>query len=64
MTTAPPLNHLVVYAPDGRDYACVEPMTHAIDAHNRGTAGDRLGLVELAPGETLAIEVRLRPFLL
>lgn len=34
----PPFDHLQVYTPPGADFFCVEPVSHAPDAINRGTA--------------------------
>ena len=34
MTGDGPLDHVIVYTPTHRDYFCVEPVTHAIDAAN------------------------------
>ncbi len=51
--------HLVVYAPKGGDYLCVEPVTHMTDAVNHPDEADA-GLRALAPGASLAGTVRLR----
>jgi aldose 1-epimerase len=32
-----PLRHLVIYAPDGRDFFCVEPVSNSVDAFNLGS---------------------------
>lgn len=55
LAAAPPLSFLVVYAPDGQDFFCVEPVSHATDAFNRTAAGEtETGMQVLAPGESLA----------
>jgi len=60
LTASPLLRHLVVYAPAGEDFFCVEPVSHMTDAVNRaGEAGT--GLRTLPPGETLTADVRLTP---
>lgn len=48
---------LVIYAPTGSDFACIEPVTHPTDALNMD---GRPGVATLAPGETLALGVALR----
>ena len=52
LTTAPPLSHVVVWAPEGEEFFCFEPMSHATDALNaypgRPAAQD---FVILAPGQ-------------
>lgn len=60
VTSAPPLDFLVLHAPPGTPYACLEPVSHAADAFNleaRGVAG--AGARRLAPGKTLAGRVRI-----
>ncbi len=58
MTASPELGFLHVYAPPDADFFCVEPVSHRPDALN---APDPVaaGVRVLAPGETLAAEVRL-----
>jgi aldose 1-epimerase len=48
-----PFRHLIVYTPAGRDFFCVEPVSHMNDAINRMDSVDDNGLHILAPGETL-----------
>ncbi|MEJ0015277.1 MAG: aldose 1-epimerase [Acetobacteraceae bacterium] len=45
--------HLIVYTPPGRDFFCVEPVSHMNDAINRMEQVPGHGLRTLAPGETL-----------
>lgn len=52
-----PFGHLVVYAPEGENYLCVEPVTHMTDAINHGEETDA-GLAILRPGERLSGTVR------
>ncbi|KUR79406.1 aldose 1-epimerase [Novosphingobium sp. FSW06-99] len=46
----------VVYTPQGEDYFCVEPVSHATDAINHPERGD--GMTWLAPGETMTVSAR------
>ena len=56
LTIAAPddLNCTVIYAPEGGDFFCVEPVSHETDAINRG------GMRRLAPGERWASEIVFR----
>lgn len=50
-----PLQHLVVYVPQGQDFFCVEPVTNMNDAFNRAERGEAgTGTVVLEPGQKLA----------
>lgn len=55
----PLFGHLVVYAPRGEDYLCVEPVSHMTDAVNHAEEADA-GLRALPPGASLSGTVRLR----
>lgn len=56
------LNYLVVYAPAGEDYFCVEPVSNTADAFNGAFAGRTdTGTVILGPGETLTVRADFRP---
>ncbi len=59
METAGPFGHLVIYAPQGENYLCVEPVSHMTDAVNRG-ADPTAGLRTLRPDESLKGTMRLR----
>ena len=48
-----PFRHLVIYVPPGRDFFCVEPVSHA---------NGLVGLSPLGPGATLAGEIVFRIF--
>lgn len=55
------LGHLIVFTPPGRDFLCLEPVSHCIDAANlaaRGVAGT--GHRTLAAGERLVVMVRFQ----
>lgn len=52
MIPSPELTHTVVFVPDGEDYFCVEPVSHATDAINFGS------MTTLLPGSILAAQVR------
>ncbi len=58
MTTEPAATRLVVYAPTGEDYFCVEPVSHQLNAVNRSPGGAQHGMFLLASGETLDLTVR------
>lgn len=59
MVTDAMLGHVVVYTPQGQDYFCVEPVSHAPDAVNSRHPADLTGLQSLAPGETLSAQISL-----
>ena len=50
---------VIVYIPQGADYFCVEPVTHAVNAMNLPDAVES-GLWVLAPGETRQIAMTIR----
>ena len=53
------LRWLVVFTPPGRDFYCVEPVSHRNDAiHSPDPLAQ--GLVSLAPGDTLQAQMRLQ----
>lgn len=54
-----PFGHLIVYAPAGGDYLCLEPVSHMTDALNRPGEPDA-GIIALPPGERLTGTVRFR----
>ena len=45
--------YAIIYIPEGRDFFCVEPVDHLINAHNAPGGPERHGLTLLAPGATL-----------
>ena len=51
----------VVYTPPGRDTICFEPYTCPTDAVNLESRGVPAGVIVLAPQETFAASVRIRP---
>lgn len=59
MEASPQFSHLVVYTPSGRDFFCVEPVSHMNDGMSRMDRPGH-GVVVMAPGETLEGEVRFR----
>jgi len=60
LSAGPPLGFLVVYAPEGRDFFCVEPVSHMTDAFNLAAEGrDDTGMQVLAQGESLTASVKL-----
>jgi aldose 1-epimerase len=59
-----PLGFLVVYSPAGKEYFCVEPVSHCTDAFNLAAQGRAdTGMLTLEPGATLSAVMRLRPSL-
>jgi aldose 1-epimerase len=59
-----PLGFLVVYSPGGRDYFCVEPVSHCTDAFNLVAQGRTdTGMLTLHAGASVSAVVRLRPSL-
>ena len=61
LTADPAFGHLVLHRPASAAYVCVEPVTHVGDAFNLGVRGFKgTGAVDLAPGATLAGEIRMR----
>lgn len=53
---------LVVYAPAGEDFFCVEPVSHMTDAFNRADRGEPdTGMRVLEPGETVSASMCLTP---
>ena len=59
-----PLGFLVVYSPAGRDYFCVEPVSHCTDAFNLAAQGRAdTGMLTLHAGASVSVVVHLRPSL-
>jgi len=59
ITADPIFRHVVVFVPPGRDYLCVEPVTHVANAVNMLAAGDQnTGLQILEPGAKLSGAMR------
>jgi aldose 1-epimerase len=56
---APPLDHLQLYTPAGRDFFGLEPVSNMPDAINRLDSDAGQGLQILGPGESLAASIRL-----
>lgn len=62
LEASPALRRLVVYAPAGQEFFCVEPVSNMTDAFNRAAEGERdTGMRVLAPGEAFAAWMRLTP---
>lgn len=56
-----PLGHLILFAPPGKPYFAVEPVSNANNGFNLLASGDReAGVRILEPGQTLAASFRLR----
>lgn len=56
MRASPNAGWAQVYAPQGESFFCVEPVTHRPDAVH-ALADEKTGLVELAPGQRLAMSM-------
>ena len=57
-----PLGKLVVFAPPGGDFFCVEPVSHVTDAFNMAADGaSDTGMRVLKPGEILSARVSFSP---
>jgi aldose 1-epimerase len=54
----PVMRNLQVFTPEGADFFCVEPVSHAPDAINRP---DQPGMTVLAPGQTMAGSMTFEP---
>ncbi|WP_244571355.1 aldose 1-epimerase [Mesorhizobium carmichaelinearum] len=51
---SPALSFYLIYSPSqASDFVCFEPVSHAVDAHNRGSVDKWNGLSVLGPGESL-----------
>jgi len=64
VTASADLNRLVVYAPEGEDFFCVEPVSHVTDAFNLSADGmpqAESGMRVLAPGEIWRVWMELSP---
>lgn len=64
MEASTDLDRLVVYAPAGENFFCVEPVSHMTDAFNRTANGSPIaetGMRVLGPGETWQVEIRFSP---
>ena len=57
----PQFREMVVYTPPGRDTICSEPYTCPTDAINLEAKGIPAGVIALAPDETFAATVRIKP---
>jgi aldose 1-epimerase len=58
MTCEPATPYLVVYAPVGENYLCVEPISHRLDAVNRSARNAGRGMAVLEPGKSTSMTVR------
>jgi len=60
MNAQGPAEHVVIYAPPGQDFVCVEPVTNANNAFNLSQRGvENVGVQVLQPGEVLTLVMRL-----
>lgn len=66
LTADRPFKFLVVFAPEGRDFFCVEPVSNITDAFNLAApwnpgGRDDTGMAVLEPGKSLRAAMRLAP---
>ncbi|WGM47720.1 putative protein YphB [Brevundimonas sp. NIBR10] len=61
ITASPNARWAQVYAPQGADFICIEPVTHRPDAHN-APPGENSGLVRLDPSQTLEMTALISAF--
>ena len=59
ITADPIFRHATVYVPDGEDYFCAEPVSHAPNAVNSDLGDELTGLKWLEPGQTLSGKIEL-----
>ena len=60
LTAEGPAEHVVIYAPPGQDFVCVEPVTNANNAFNLSQRGvGDVGVQVLEPGELLVLKMEL-----
>ena len=52
------MGYFILYAPQGKDFFCFEPVDHPINAHNLPGGAQANGLTVLAPGQDLRRTVR------
>jgi aldose 1-epimerase len=59
LRAAEPLEHLILHAPGGCDFVCLEPVSHVADAVNLCARGwEGTGLRALAPGESVTFRMQ------
>jgi aldose 1-epimerase len=62
MTADPSLGTLIIFSPPGKDFVCVEPVSHGVDAFNLAEAGvSDTGMRVMRPGEAWEASLRLAP---
>ncbi len=60
METTANLSHCLVYTPEGENFFCYEPVSHAPNAHNSEEPAALTGLEWLRTGEVMSATIRLR----
>jgi aldose 1-epimerase len=61
-TAGAPLGHVILYTPAGRDFFCLEPVTHAINAINSLAPDAPCGIRTLPRDGVFEASLTLRPF--
>lgn len=65
ITASPELDHLVIFTPPGKNFFCVEPVSHCVNAVNlEGSDWGPTGLIHLSPQESFAVSALCQPFFL
>ncbi len=63
ITASPEFGHVVIFTPHGKDFFCVEPVSHCVNAVNlEGSDWGTTGLVHLAPQESFTASALFQPF--
>ncbi len=60
LSATPPLDHLQLYTPAGRDFIGLEPVSNMPDAFGRMDDVADAGLVVLQPGDSISATITLR----
>jgi aldose 1-epimerase len=58
-----PLDHVILYTPAGRDFFCLEPVTHPINAINMTEGLETERIRVLQAGDRFGVSLSLRPIL-
>lgn len=65
ITASPEFGHVVIFTPPGKDFFCVEPVSHCVNAVNlEDSDWGSTGLVHLAPQESFTASALFQPFIL
>lgn len=63
ISASPEFGHVVIFTPPGKDFFCVEPVSHCVNAVNlEGTDWGTTGLVHLSPQQSFKATALFQPF--